>query len=702
MNPTPGVRAAFLFALTLFVTGCGDVPTDPGEVPDPGPPAPVLESIAPSTLGPGVEASLTGSGFSPSRTGNRVLIGGDEALVLEASDTILRVRVASWTCHAAGPVSVEVVSEGVRGTALTHQYEPRDVLVLSPGEHLRFAAPEPRCLVFGPSTEMSEYLIGIQSTSQISGPRSIVLLRGLAPGPPPPLLARRQARPEVDAAPRQTDGGQGTVSATPSDLLPKERARMEAHRSAELAIRALDEQTVRLARPRSPVASSVGTWTRTDTAAPAPFAVSPQVGDTLDLRIPDITTTNTCQNGRPLRAEVRHLGTKSAWLVDTENPPGGLTDDDYAFMAGEFDREILPELISWFGEPTDLDGNGRFSILITQELNRMSGAALGFVSTSDFFACPGGNGGEFLYLRAPDPTGSVTTASGESLIWTPSQVLRSLPVILAHEVTHIIQMGRRFHVPPQAESAQATWLLEGQATLAEEIVGYRYSNLVPRSNLGADVAFGSFAPTDTRWFANPLADLSSYVGLGFDANGFFRVHGAPEECSWLSVSAPGPCSTGRIAYGVGWTLLRWLTDHHSDGFPGGAREFQRRITDSQSSGFGTLSGALGRPVAPLLAPWSATLYADGRVPPGSGTTGFPSWDLREIELAMDATFGHSLLVPSHHLFENFVISSRIAAGSSSYHRLESAFGHSGFSVSARTPSGAPITSYIQLWVVRLR
>jgi hypothetical protein len=702
MNPTPGVRAAFLFALTLFVTGCGDAPTDPVEASDPEPPAPVLESIVPSTLGPGVEAFLTGSGFSPSRTGNRVLIGGDEALVLEASDTTLRVRVASWTCHPAGPVRVEVLSEGMSGATLSHPYEPEDTVVLAPGEHLRFATPEPRCLVFGPSTQISEYLIGIQSTTQISGPRSIVLLRGLAPGAAPPLLARRQAGPGPAAGPRDIGGGARAGAVTLPDLLRHERPRIDAHRAAELAIRALDEQTVRLARPRSPMGTSAGAGTRAGTAAPARSALSPLVGDTMDLRIPDITTTNTCQNGRPLRAEVRHLGTHSAWLVDTANPPGGLTDDDYAFMAGEFDREIFPELVSWFGEPTDLDGNSRISILITQELNRMSGAALGFVSTSDFFACPGGNGGEFLYLRAPDPTGSVTTPSGESLIWPRAQVMRSLPVILAHEVTHIIQMGHRFILPPQAESAQATWLLEGQATLAEEIVGYRYANLAPHSNLGAEVAFGSFAPTDTRWFANPLADLSSYVGLGFDQSGFFRVDGAPEECSWLSVAAPGPCSTGRIAYGVGWTLLRWLTDHHSDGFPGGAREFQRRITDSQSSGFGTLSGALGRPIASLLAPWSATLYADGRVPPGTGTTGFPSWDLREIELAMDATYGHSLLVPSHHLFESFVISSRIAAGSTSYHRLESAFGHSGFSVSARTPSGAPTPSHIQLWVVRLR
>ncbi len=676
--------------LLLFgglLVGCGDRVTESVEPTEFSSPAPVLHGITPELLAPGVEAVVTGAHFGAVRTRNRVFFGADEAQVLEASETRLRVRLASWTCHPEGPIEVRVEVDGRSGETRSHPFSPGEPIVLNPGEQRRIASPAARCLVLPASTQVSEYLIGVQSTTQLTGPRTLVRLRGVGE-PAPGGIARAESGPGTAA------GRFGRHPASPHPATPHEDVALHLHREAEIGIRSADARIVESATPLRPGGRGV-----VSAGSPATRAAP---GDTVLVRIPDITAQSSCQTGRAVRAFVAHVGTHARWLVDIRNPPGGLTAEDISLLAGEFDREIHPELVSWFGEPTDIDGSGGVTILITQELNRMSGAALGFVSTSDFFDCPGGNRGEFIYFRAPDPTGSVTTPAGESKVWPRASAMRTLPILIGHEMTHLIQMGRRFHLPPFADSPQAAWLLEAQATLAEELLGYRYTGLQARSALGPETAFGSFAPTGTRWFANPLADLSTYVGLGFDAEGYFRVQGAPEECSWLAISAPGPCSTGRIAYGVGWTLLRWLSDHFGDDFPGGERELQQRIVDSPSSGFSTLAGVLGRPIQGVLAPWAATLYTDGRIPHGPPILGFPSWDLRAIEAAMEAEYGHSLLLAPTIPFGDSERTTRMAAGSTAYFRLEAPFGHPGYALSARAPSGATLGSYIQLWIVRLR
>ena len=101
-------------------------------------------------------------------------------------------------------------------------------------------------------------------------------------------------------------------------------------------------------------------------------------------------------------------------------------------------------------------------IVITKEVNKIANL-LGEVFTADLVTqqeCPASNEGEFFYGRAPDPTG----ASGAA--YTVADALLDAPIIIAHEFTHVIQLGRRLNYEP-ATAFQSTWELEGQATFAE-------------------------------------------------------------------------------------------------------------------------------------------------------------------------------------------------------------------------------------------
>jgi hypothetical protein len=387
-----------------------------------------------------------------------------------------------------------------------------------------------------------------------------------------------------------------------------------------------------------------------------------------------------------------------------ENPSDGFTSQDFQLLANEYDSRIFERVTSTFGEPTDVDENDRVVIVVTRQVNEMSANTLGFVVAADFASllgvtCPGANGGEFYYARAPDPEGSIEDPDGESREYSRNAARADAPILLAHETTHIIQFGRRFQLP-DFDGGQAAWLREGQATLAEEIVGHDYTGNAPRQNLGGATAFQQGSPTNTSWYVNPFFDLAVYYGAAFDEDDQpFRMAGPPEECGWLNLQAPEPCISGRISYGVTWSLLRWLSDHFHEEFAGGDEEFQQRIIDSPESGFETLEDVLGRDLRPLMGPWAASHYTDERIQGGDPLLTFPSWNLRNIEQGL---IEEARLIPDQKGFESFEREVLVAAASSAYQLVGTNGSHPPFALSARSGGGGSLPGFMQLWVVRIR
>jgi len=693
---------------------------------------PVIESLSVGVVREGEELVILGRQFSPSAPLNTVRFAGALALVLEAEATRLRVRLPALICAPSGVIDVTVEAGGDESPVFRVPFETDDEVTLAPGEFRLFPAGEPPCLRLGETAAATSYLVGVQSASGIASLVTPVSVTGIraqvavstaaGPGGGAEAFGEAGVGPSTATAPSRAMAREpsGTpfasiVETRVAASFPRARL-LERHEHAERNLREREARLVGDLVQSGALSTRTGVAMATTAAAstgspsaPAQVPASAQVGDTFTVNIPDIRPdVSFCQEAIPVQTVVRRVGSGSIWLEDVANPTPGLSPSDYALLGNQFDALTLPGLTSHFGAPTDIDSNGRIVIVISQQVNRFGGI-LGFVVASDFFpstgsnSCPASNEGEYYYSVTPDPSGQIPEPPDGNAVRLSLDAFRALtPRLAAHEVTHIIQFGRRLQTPG-ATAFASVWELEGQAVLAEEVIGFRSLGLGPRQNLGFIVAFNTADHSPTDWFSNAFVDLALYYGFESRES---RESRAPAACGWLSRDVSGPC--GRVAnddrpyrrlpYGVSWSFLRWLSDHRGDRFAGGEEELHRRLVEATVAGFPALVQVLGEPVPPLLAYWAASLYTDGRLPPGSDPLlFFPSWDLRDID---------SRLVPTAHLqpvergFQAFTLEQPVAAGSTLYTRL-SGSGHPGFAFRAASPGGMPLPSHMQLWVVRL-
>ena len=82
-------------------------------------------------------------------------------------------------------------------------------------------------------------------------------------------------------------------------------------------------------------------------------------------------------------------------------------------------------------------------------------------------------------------------------------------MVIAHEFAHVIQFSHRF---TRTGPLMALYMSEGQATLAEKIVGYSILVNDVGQNLGVAVAFNFDETQSFPWYFNPWIDLAYYFG----------------------------------------------------------------------------------------------------------------------------------------------------------------------------------------------
>jgi hypothetical protein len=661
---------------------------------------PVIGGVSAGLLREGDTFEITGVRFAGSTAQNLVRLDDELLVVIEANSGLLRVRVPQLVCLPTGGAELSVEVGGDVSAPFPVAFEAGSEASLAPGEFLRIPASEGACLRLAQGSGASEFLVGIQSVSNSASTVTPVAFRGKVAGTPVAVVAEEPTAPfPVQGLPF------GEVAL---DRIERSRTRerdhlIERHHAAEIRLRAQDQALLDARGASGGWAAAVQAFSDGPAAVPS----SVQLGDTVQVNVPDRRPgQNLCQDGIPVTAVVRWNGPGSIWLEDVTNPGGGLTPSDYQQLGSQLDNRLFPVVVDHFGTPTDLDGNGRIVILITQEVNRLGGT-LGFVASSDLFpatgpnSCPSSNEGEFYYSVTPDPNGVITPVTDRQAVELSVAEFRSItPVIAVHEATHIIQLGRRLHLVPGAQEFPDIWELEGGATLAEEIAGFAELGLQPRQNHGFDVAWNPDGDEPTNWFRNRFTDLALYYGFQTPD---VRAAGAPAACGWLGLDTPtrtisGPCDYSRLPYGVASSFLRWLLDHRGAAF-GGDQALNRRLVDATHAGFPGFEQALGEPIPPLLARWAASLYADGRLPPGADPTlTFPSWDLRDIDQGLVPT---ARLLPQLRGFSNFLGTQDVAAGSSHY-MLLSGPTRPGHALRVRSASGGTLPAHMQIWVVRLQ
>ena len=642
-------------------------------------PSPVIiTSVSPDPLQAGGQVTITGSGFSPSAAGNTVTIGGAAAQVLTSSTTSITATVPATVCRPTGNITVRVAVGSDAGEAVHPYVTTAQPLQVGVGQQVRLDPAATFCiqLAAGATAGASEFLIGVQSVSETAATLTPARVEIAVPGSAPPPAAVTASSAFAFAA--------GPGASLPATAISGRRAR---HRADELRHRAREMDFLAARRPSA--AGGLRTFAgQAGLSASVPGTAV--VGDTVDVKYPQ-SGDPTCSAFTPLRAVVRRVGTHGIWVEDVANPAGGFSAADYQSLGEQFDDRIAATNIAYFGEPTDFDGNGRIVIVLTKEINKEE-TTLGRVYSLDFFPadCAASNGGEYFYGIAPDPTGSV------SEVYTVADAILDMPFIIAHEMAHVIQFGRRL-TAPGASAWQTVWELEGQATFAEEVVGHAVTGNAPYQNYGFAVAWNSPETTPVDWYINGFVDLALYFGFETTTT---AIPNAPEVCGWLDREV-GPCIGRRSVYGVPWSFLRWISDQYGPSFPGGEQGLHRAFVQDTRTGFATISGVVGEPIDLLLARWAAALYMDDRIPETHASLRFTSWNMTNV-------FGQLVeparLRPRQRTFAASADNVSVRSGSTAYFRLFGAAAHpaGAVSVTGTGTGGAALPGHMRVWIVRLQ
>jgi hypothetical protein len=252
-----------------------------------------------------------------------------------------------------------------------------------------------------------------------------------------------------------------------------------------------------------------------------------------------------------------------------------------------FDDRIHPLASTRFGAARDVDGDGRFTILLSSWLDHLGGgrhAVDGFVRVADLdTSVPGpfSNHCDMMYLNTALKAGP------------------HLRTVAAHEYMHAVifsQKALEHGQPHPASLEEEGWLDEAIAHLAEDIHGFSSSNIDYRVN--------AFLSQPERY---------QLVVEDYFAADLFRSHGNR---------------------GSTYLFLRWCVDRYGTGLIPALVRSDRR-------GVGNLEAATGSTFANLYRRWSLALYRSGLDPipaePVAADDGFHSLNLRapcaEWELA---------------------------------------------------------------------
>ena len=336
-------------------------------------------------------------------------------------------------------------------------------------------------------------------------------------------------------------------------------------------------------------------------------AVLPAVGDVINLKIPDASSTNLCNNFISTQATVASVSRRAILAVDTldGNPNVLFTQAVMDSISAEFDNITYPTDSSYYNNPTDIDGNGHIILLFTGQINKLTppnttgGFVGGFFFAGDLFPptdqgggpgsfCPESNQAEIFYLLSPDPTGRFGN------VRSTSSVRQGTRGTIAHEFQHMINAGNRF-LNPAASNFESTWLDEALAHFAEDAVG--------RVSRG-------FGDLQTLAFSDVLP-CNSPCSQANDFNAFFFQNLArltdwmdkPDQFAPFSKMA----DTSLAVRGAAWAIVRYAADNYSNADP---RALTRKLAAGPDTGVKNFAAVAGAPIDTLVKGWLVSMYAD--------------------------------------------------------------------------------------------
>jgi hypothetical protein len=648
---------------------------------------PVIQSITPDPLLEGSTGTISGQNFSPVAGANLVRVDGLQAVVTQASATQLQFTVPA-TCSVTRQATITVTRDNLTSASATATVTPdAQTVSLAVGEQAIYRDDSSYCLEIPPGPGIASYLFGVQSTNDDGSVTSGVRVLG----------TRGASTGLAAAAGASFTGDESSTRGGPLVAPDKIREHpyyhwIRGHQEVHTALLERHMRDVRelggLDRVRSGAARAPG-------PARAIVSGSEAIGDLVDLNIRRLGGGCRSDDTRDIVAEVKVKTENTMFLVDVDNPED-YSDEGLQELADLLEDVVWATDVEHFGDTGDIDDNGVIVIVITKEINVArgpEGGTIGFVNPCDWLDrdndIRASNEGEFFYAISPDSNAERgSTVSIDFLAGF-------MPFVLAHELAHIIQFSRRF-VSPTAIELMSIFEMEGQATLAEEVVGHAFLGNSPGRNYGIDVALDLDDDQGISWYLNPWADLVFYWGA--PQSGQTKVSGAPEQCTWTD-DLDDPCQSRASWYGVTWSFLRWADDQFRDEL-GGSGVFQRALIDGNVAGFDNLANALSQfgDLEDLLAQWAAAMYIDDRVPGADPRLTFNSWNFFDFNEGLNP---FARLQPRTRTFSNFSDNVTIRSPSMAYWVIEGS-NSSGLSLAVTSPTGGTLPDHIQTWVVRMQ
>jgi len=540
---------------------------------------PRIISVTPRTVDAGDTVTIAGENFSTIPDDNVVVFGGFSGRVLSASANELRVVVPLClptrrvsVVAQLGTVASAADSVMVNGTAA-------ETLALARGEVRVLSGTDLACMRLSAWQTGQRLLLVAQNTSETPNTSTAFRLSALMQ---PGVVATSAAAPGFIV--RTQDPG----SAWEFRLRAQERALPAGEFQPQL---------------------------------PTALRMTPALGDRREFNV-----INKDNKFTKVTAEVKSVSKHAIIYQDVKAPSGGFNAIQFDTIGGRFDSPTYDVLTRTFGEPSDIDGNGKIIILFTPVVNELTprgagGFVAGFYYGCDLLtkqSCSGSNGAEMFYLFVPDPKG----AHGDSR--TADFVMRGISPVLGHEFQHMIHFGKR-------RSQDVLWLSEGLAHMAEDLVADEYDRL------GQLQLAREFRAQNYERARRYLQDNTRESLIADEAPGSLEVRGA----SWL--------------------LLKYLTGHYGE-------QVLQRMANSTRSSIANVTDATGTAWPQLLADWSVAVWADN-APELAGTDidpryQFPDINLREV--LSRGTQDSFTLNPTRVGFADFVIAGQLSASSQRY------------------------------------
>ncbi|MGH7619819.1 MAG: hypothetical protein ACREPM_21610 [Gemmatimonadaceae bacterium] len=423
-------------------------------------------------------------------------------------------------------------------------------------------------------------------------------------------------------------------------------------------------------------------------AATAAIPANVTVGTLVTLNAQGIFS---CTQAKPRVARVAGVSNTAIVVADTANPKfDGFTDAEYQGFATMFDTLINPLDVQNFGQPSDIDGNGKVIIFFTKEVNALTpktgagGVIGGFFFERDLFplatqngldGCAGSNFAEMFYMLVPD------SLSVYSISQPKSYVSRVTPGTLAHEYQHLINASRRIYVN-NANSFEDTWLNEGLSHVAEELLFYRVSGLLSRSNIGISQlnsqalvnAFNSYQIDNTLRFE-----------VFLDKPNATSVYGGLDSLE---------------TRGAAWNLLRYLADHAA----GSEVSTWQALVNSTTTGQLNLARVFGGNYMTQIGNWAISVLSDDVAGVSDARYLEQSWNMRSIFPNLVDSNGNRLGSYPLRVFglsDQSPVSTSVWAGGTAYLKFSVSPG-SQASIDWGTTAGLPVSPLMQFTVVRTK